>query len=189
MSEKTTVQLCGGLVQLCGGLRLFGNSVAIDAEQRRNNARGERAGGAGTTCRRSALGIESTPLAITNVAFAAPHHASVKTCSRLTRHSDKYTIRSLRARRIFSDGRTIPLNVFETTLIFTPAFLANALWLPARSTSERSNRSTSWRLSNRAECPIENFMLVRIPIMANAVRNRSVAIFGVVANSGCQCPL
>ena len=87
-----------------------------------------------------------------------PHRASVKTCSRLTRHSDKYTIRSLRARRIFSEGSTIPLNVFETTLTFTPAFLANALWLPARFTSERSNRSTSWRLSNRAECPIENFM-------------------------------
>jgi hypothetical protein len=150
-------------MRISRGLRLFGNTIAIDringaimlvASERAEPVRPDR---------RSALGIESTPLAITNVAFAAPHHASVKTCSRLTRHSDKYTIRSLRARRIFSDGRTIPLNVFETTLTFTPAFLANALWLPARSTSERSNRRTSWRLSNRAECPIENFMLVQIP--------------------------
>ena len=41
------------------------------------------------------------------------------------------------------------LSVLETTLIFTPAFRANALWLPARLTSERSNRMTSLRLSNR----------------------------------------
>ena len=51
--------------------------------------------------------------------------------------------------RIFSDGNTIRLSVLETTLTFTPAFLANALWLPARLTSERSNRTTSLRLSNR----------------------------------------
>jgi hypothetical protein len=57
-------------MRISRGLRLFGNTIAIDADQRRNNARGERAGGCGTICRRSALGIESTPLAITNVAFA-----------------------------------------------------------------------------------------------------------------------
>ena len=56
---------------------------------------------------------------------------------------------ALRALRIFSDGRTMPLSVLETTLTFTPAFLANALWLPARLTSERSNRMVSLRVSNR----------------------------------------
>jgi hypothetical protein len=36
-------------MRISRGLRLFGNSIAIDADQRRNNARGERAGGSGTT--------------------------------------------------------------------------------------------------------------------------------------------
>jgi hypothetical protein len=79
-----------------------------------------------------------------------PRLGMYQRCARAKRHLDRYKTtptRRLSALRIFSDGSTIPLSVLETTPTFTSDFLANALWLPARLTSERSNRMTSLGLS------------------------------------------
>ena len=78
--------------------------------------------------------------------------ASLLAASRRPIHrtrSNITTLRSLSALMIFSFGGLSPVNTMLTIEGATPLFLAHSFWPPARFTSERSKRTTSFWSSAR----------------------------------------
>jgi hypothetical protein len=118
--------------------------------------------------------------------------ASLLAASRRPIHrtrSNITTLRSLSALMIFSFGGLSPVSTMLIIEGATPLFLAHSFWPPARLTSERSKRTTSFWSSARmsvfrtaASC-VDGPQLARVIFVRSAGRLQScVRPFGAVAH-------